>query len=658
MTGFSLIKNTAFELDGIATCIVRIQEDGSVSLEDTKSGTYSTQSVERLLEAYTQGRICQPSTDIAHSRSSGAYGRPFAELPQKQQALALRSKRYLDGIRTHGPLCWTRKSMEPRIREVAQKLGDARPPDVSTVYRWHRDAMQSADLRCLVPRFDRRGPRAPLTNPEVVKLFMQALVDVSTASKGWTVQDAQAQLQMLLDRENRSRPLGEQLHMPKLRTLYRLLDRVEEYDLAIFKEGEEAAKRRFKITRVGVKTTRILERVEIDHTPLDVFLVKDESYIPCGRPTLTLLIDHFSRMPLGYYLSFGGTSMNAVIRALRHAILPKTPVAEAVAALKIHHKWPCYGLMDELVTDNGLEFHGSSVEVACFLLNIQLHFCPARQPRFKGVIERYLKTVNYTFVHKLPGTSLAKWTDRGDYDPLKHAVMTMSEFQHVFEKWLLDVYAQTYHKGIKTTPFARWCESAKVNPPYLPDSMSKLVDDLGISTTRSLRHDGIRLHNLYYASGALQSILRAYGEGVKVRVTYDPENLGRVHVWSPDSQDPVVAYATELDYAAELTLTQHKLLQDIVVKKGQDETDLKALMQAKIDLAAAIRAQFTGKRLRDRKRAAKAMGISTERPKGTPPVTNSVETSAAQVDDARSLSRKSKFAVEIPTFTVVQRNWN
>lgn len=657
MTGFSLTKNTVFELDGNATRIVRIQEDGSVSLEDKRSGTYSTQPAEQLLQAYVQGRICRPSADIVNSKPSGGYGRPFADLPQKLQARALRSKRYLDGIRTYGPLCWTRKLMEPRIREVAQTLGDAKPPSVPTVYRWHRDAMQSGDLRCLVPRFDMRGPRGPLTNPEVVKLFMQALVEVSTVSKGWTVQDAQTQLQVLLDRESRSRSIAEQLHMPTLRTLYRLLNRVEEYEVAILNEGEGAARRRFAITRVGVKTTRILERVEIDHTPLDVFLVKDESYVPCGRPTLTLLIDHFSRMPLGYYLSFGGTSMNAVIRALRHAILPKTPVAEAVAGLKVHHKWPCYGLMDELVADNGLEFHASSVEAACFLLNIQLHFCPVRQPRFKGVIERYLKTLNYSFVHKLPGTSLARWTERGDYDPLKYAVMTLSEFQHVFEKWLLDVYAQTYHKGIKTTPYVRWCESAKGNPPYLPDSMSKLVDDLGISTARSLRHDGIRLHNLYYASDALQSILRAYGEGVKVRVTYDPENLGRIHVWSPDSQDPVVAHATELDYAAELTLMQHKMLQDIAIKKGQDETDLKVLMQAKIDLAAAIRAQFTGKRLRDRKRAARAMGISTDRPKGTPPATNSAETSARRAEQAPkqpiSISKKN-----IPAFTTIQRSWN
>ncbi|MEL4419744.1 integrase, partial [Shewanella algae] len=76
-----------------------------------------------------------------------------------------------------------------------------------------------------------------------------------------------------------------------------------------------------------VQTTRILERVEIDHTPLDLFLVDDRTGLPCGRPTLTMCLDHFSKMPLGYHLSFSAPSLGAVIGALRHAVLPKEAMA-------------------------------------------------------------------------------------------------------------------------------------------------------------------------------------------------------------------------------------------------------------------------------------------------------------------------------------------
>ena len=657
MIGFSLVKNTVFELDGHAIRIVRIHDDGNVSLEDLNTGNFRTQSAEQLLKAYVDGKIRLPQKHIGNTaQKSATYSRPFVDLPAKQQSRALRCKRYLDGLHARGPTSWSKSLLEPKIREIAAAIGDQAPPGVSTVYRWHRNAKLSEDLRCLVPRFDRQGPRAPQTEPEVIELFKQALKRASGTSKRWTMSDVEAELRTLVDSSNRSRSAAEQLRMPGRRTLYRLFDRIEEFDVEVLREGLPAARRRFRLTGSGVKTTRILERVEVDHTPLDVFLVHHETYVPLGRPTLTLLIDHYSRMPLGYYLSFGGTSANAVIRALRHAILPKTPVAEAVPGLTIHYKWPCYGLMEQLIADNGMEFHGSSVEIACLDLNIHLLFCPPRQPRFKGVIERFLKRINYELAHKLPGTSLAKWTERGDYDPQKHAVLTLVEFVHVLEKWLLDIYCQDIHKGIKTIPAARWRDSAGIHPPYLPASVNKIVDDLGLFATRTLRHDGIRLHNLYYLSDALQPILRAYGEGVELRIAYDPENLGRIRVWAPDAQHPVDAYGPA-DYAEGLTLMLHQMIQKELRQKGNDECDIQALRHAKAELVEAIRTLFSSKRVIDRKRAAKAAGISTSRPDGAA-LSGSVEEATQSAPNQGGACRITPLLQDIPSFTTVQRSWN
>jgi len=72
-------------------------------------------------------------------------------------------------------------------------------------------------------------------------------------------------------------------------------------------------------------------------------------------------------------------------------------------------------------------------------LGITIQFCPKRKPRFKGVVERFLKTVNYSFTHQLPGTSLAKFHLRGDYDPLKYALISLDELKQVHEKCPPDV---------------------------------------------------------------------------------------------------------------------------------------------------------------------------------------------------------------------------
>jgi putative transposase len=75
----------------------------------------------------------------------------------------------------------------------------------------------------------------------------------------------------------------------------------------------------------------------MDHTPLDLFLIDDRTWLPLGRPTLTVALDCYSRMILGYYLSYGGTSAAAVLATLRHAILPKESAAPAIPSLSVNN---------------------------------------------------------------------------------------------------------------------------------------------------------------------------------------------------------------------------------------------------------------------------------------------------------------------------------
>jgi putative transposase len=81
----------------------------------------------------------------------------------------------------------------------------------------------------------------------------------------------------------------------------------------------------------GVRTTRPLERVEVDHFLLDVHLLCHKTGRRLGRPWLTVLVDHFSGAVLGYHVSFATPSAASVLAALRHAVLPKTPVPEPPA---------------------------------------------------------------------------------------------------------------------------------------------------------------------------------------------------------------------------------------------------------------------------------------------------------------------------------------
>ena len=94
---------------------------------------------------------------------------------------------------------------------------------------------------------------------------------------------------------------------------------IDQYDLMNKQYGRRAADTKRGPRAAGVITTRPLERVEMDHFLCDVHLVCEKTGVRLGRPWLTLAVDHYSGMVLGYYLSFAPPSAASVLAALRHA---------------------------------------------------------------------------------------------------------------------------------------------------------------------------------------------------------------------------------------------------------------------------------------------------------------------------------------------------
>jgi len=59
-----------------------------------------------------------------------------------------------------------------------------------------------------------------------------------------------------------------------------------------------------------------LERVELDHTVLDLIVVDEEDRLPIGRPTVTLALDVYSGLPAGLYVGFEPAGYGAAMRCL------------------------------------------------------------------------------------------------------------------------------------------------------------------------------------------------------------------------------------------------------------------------------------------------------------------------------------------------------
>lgn len=613
MPGFALLKGTAFEWDGTAFRIERMQPDGDLVLERLTDGAFIPASRDRLLDDYVHGRVSlghvPPSV-----KASATFSRALETLPESMKTEAHRRWQYVQALLDQGSFAFTPAHLRPIVADVALRIGDTKPPSVTTLYRWYTRYRLNRDTRALIPRTDRRGPSKPRQQQTILRLAALAIEEAFKASPKTTVQNIYVRLLAKIDTENRLRMACDHLKHPSRRTVYRLVNRMDVHEQLTLREGKPAADKRLRLNKVGTTTAGILERVEMDHTPLDLFLIDDRTWLPLGRPTLTVAIDHYSRMLLGYYLSYGDPSTAAVMGALRHAILPKQPASKVIPGLDVEHRWPCYGVPDLIVVDNGLEFHGRDLDDVCLDLGMKIFYCPKHQPRFKGTVERYLKTVNHGLAQQLPGTSFSRLHLRGDYDPQQHAVLTLAEFVAIFEKWGLDVYAQQVHRSIGVTPWSRWHEGLKHREPGLPADLQDLQRRIGMISERALRRTGISLHGIRYSGDELQGILSAYGEGVRVRVLFDPEDLGTIQVWGPDQEQPFSILAVDQTYARGLTARQNELIRESLREKGAATEDTAALLRAKHELASAVQALMDSRKQRQRRRSGAIRGISNSKP--------------------------------------------
>ncbi len=109
-------------------------------------------------------------------------------------------------------------------------------------------------------------------------------------------------------------------------------------------------------------------------------------------------------------------------------------------------------------------------------------------------------------------------------------------------------------------------------------------------------------------------MLRTHGAGVRVRVVFDPEDMGEIQVWAPDTQDPITVRALDWAYAKGLTQHQNQLVRRLLQEKGAAKADAAALQQARSELIGMVQELMGSRKLRDRKRSARILGQSSTKP--------------------------------------------
>ncbi len=294
-----------------------------------------------------------------------------------------------------------------------------------------------------------------------------------------------------------------QIAAPSYSTVYGMIRNLDPALMTLAQSGTKAYKQTFELLHrhEAEKPNAIWQA---DHTLLDIW-IKDEKEQPV-RPWLTVIMDDYSRAIAGYYISFSAPSALQTALALKQGIWRKN-----------NPSWHICGIPEILYTDHGSDFTSHHIEQVCLDLKIQLIFSTVGEPRGRGKIERFFRTVNQLLLAKLPG-----YAPPGHKSP--NPVLNFNELDREFARFLIE-YHQIEHSQTKEAPQKRWNGLGFL--PQLPESVEKLdLLLLTIKDTRRIQRDGIKFQGLRYTDPLLANYI---GEDVSIR--YDPRDMTEIRVY-------------------------------------------------------------------------------------------------------------------------------
>ncbi len=242
--------------------------------------------------------------------------------------------------------------------------------------------------------------------------------------------------------------------------------------------------------------------------PLDVLLL-DESGTP-AKPWLTAIEDDYSRMIVGYRLSFQKATALTTALTLRQAICRKEDP-----------RWHAYGISTVFYSDHGSDFTSKHMEQVAADLPMELIFSQVSVPRGRGKIERFFRSVDQLLLQDTPG-----YAPKGSTGV--KATLTLPALEQRFRTWLLEDYHTRVHVETKCKPQERWEAGGFV--PRTPNSLEQLdLLLLTVAKTRRVQQDGIRFQGYRYIDPTLAGYVKE-----EVVIRYDPADMAEIRVFHQD----------------------------------------------------------------------------------------------------------------------------
>lgn len=286
------------------------------------------------------------------------------------------------------------------------------------------------------------------------------------------------------------------------------------------------------------------ECYEGDHKQLSIEVLPPRAQRP-QRPWVTLFIDQFSRLIVGWAISLRPTQAE-VLAALRTAVTVD-PERGEFGGVPILLRW-----------DRGLEFAADSIAQATLALGCVSQRTDAYSPWQKGKIERLNRTIEQELLQGQPGWTGGHRDVRGRL--VDQTPWTLERFVAVFADWVSNYNTRRAHTALAgRTPLEVW-RSDPTPVRALEHEQARWM--LLARCTHVVQKDGIHHNSDIYFADELWGMA-----GEDVEVAYMPHDRRWIEVFQNGEWLATARPSLELDAAARVRALE---------RRREDARELKA----------------------------------------------------------------------------------
>jgi putative transposase len=568
-------------------------DENKVQFEYTDNGQYLTETIGQNYRAIRSGKyqLARATAQKSQAISKEEHVTLPSNLSEKQEEeIAYKLKYVRAAIRSRIPAAALARISQliDRIHEglqteidVSLPMRDHPKPSAPTVRNWITAYKKSGSNAFML--IDKRGirKRSKRIDSRIEDIVDEVLRKRYLKIKGDSINGAYD----YLIREIRARNFNEgcELETPSINTLKRRVGELPKMLVDKHRYGTAYAKNKWRYSIHGDQSTRVMERVEIDHTLLDVWVIDPRSGIPLGRPWVTVLIDRYSKYIVGIHVSFYGPSTSSVASALKMSIEPKDVICEAVGGLS--YFWSAYGVSEMYVMDNGKEMHSDRFRRIGWELQSDFIYNPVRHPWLKSSIERTMREI--CRILPAAGKVYAPVKNAQVPDPKKTASIMFDDLCEGLIKWVVDVYPRHINRDTLTRPIDLWTEGVESMPPItLPETTQYLDISMGISYERTIGRDGLLMQYLRYNSPELQDYCRTHKQSFRTEIRIVPDDISSCHIYLERAKSwiKVPLVRPYGDYGNGLSLLQHQIIRKQAGNKLKVSNAEEELYRARMEL--------------------------------------------------------------------------